>query len=81
VEVLLGECTHADQRAGIPKVRRSCSAGSRLAVLPIDDLLVAYRGWDNFNTEPSRARLLERVVGDITVPAAVRSDYVLALVR
>jgi hypothetical protein len=47
----------------------------------IDDLLVAHRGWDNFNTEPSRARLLERVVGDITVPAAVRSDYVLALIE
>ncbi|MGY6499744.1 MAG: hypothetical protein ACXIVQ_02430 [Acidimicrobiales bacterium] len=47
----------------------------------IDDLLHAHRGWDNFHAEPSRARLLERTVGDRGVPESVRQDYVLALIE
>jgi hypothetical protein len=47
----------------------------------IDDLLVAHRGIDNFYAEPSRARLLESVVGDRDVPEDVRHPYVLALVE
>lgn len=47
----------------------------------IDDLLVAHRGIDNFYTEPSRARLLESVVGDRDVPEDIRHPYVLALVE
>lgn len=47
----------------------------------IEDLLQAHRGWDNFYAEPSRARLLERTVGDRGVPASVLESYVLALVE
>jgi hypothetical protein len=47
----------------------------------IEDLLLAHRGWDNFHAEPSRARLLERTVGDRGVPGGVRQEYVLALVE
>lgn len=47
----------------------------------IEDLLRAHRGWDNFYAVPSRARLLERAVGDRGVPHGVREDYVLALVE
>lgn len=47
----------------------------------IEDLLRAHRGWDNFYAEPSRARLLERAVGDRSVPDGVRTDYAMALVE
>lgn len=49
--------------------------------LAIEDLLQAHRGWHNFHAEPSRARLLERIVGDRGVPDGVREAYVLALVE
>jgi len=45
-----------------------------------DELLSAHRGSDNFYAEPSRARLLERLVGDQGVPAEVRKEYVTGLV-
>lgn len=47
----------------------------------VDDLLIAHRGIDNCYNEPSRARLLESVVGDRDVPEEVRHSYVLALVE
>jgi hypothetical protein len=47
----------------------------------VDDLLLAHRGFDNFYSEPSRARLLESIVGDRDVPEDVRHPYVLALVE
>ncbi len=50
-------------------------------VSAVEDLLGAHRGWDNFHAEPSRARLLEGVVGDRGVPDGVRNDYVLGLVE
>ena len=47
----------------------------------IDDLLLVHRGLNNFYNEPSRARLLESIVGDRPVPEAVRQTYVVGLVE
>lgn len=47
----------------------------------VDDLLVAHRGYENFYTEPSRARALEALVGDRPVPTEVRRPYVRGVIE
>lgn len=49
----------------------------------IDNLLSAHRGWNNFYNEPPFARALADLVGaaGASVPAQVRTPYVLALVE
>ena len=47
----------------------------------VDDLLLAHRGFDNFYSEPSRARTLAALVGERPVPRQVRRTYVRGVVE